>query len=339
MKCAKAWLEPFELSLQRPLKIKGHTITVRQGVWLHIEDEAGNVGLGEIAPLPQVSCETLEQALDQLQVISDNLVRREFSDATDWIDTCFDGATEGQPAPSVQCGVDMALRTLAWSREGTLNTLPGRSVQLNGLAMGDDVEILDQVARLLDAGYSCIKVKVGRHPLAQDIRRIQSVKEIIAGRATLRLDANRAWFLDEALRFAHEVGNDRVEYIEEPVVGRDEQIEFHRRTGMPLALDESLGPTLAPSRLELTGVAALILKPTALGGLRRVEAFMNLAATRGIRAILSSAFESAAALRFYASLAALKGTPGEAHGLDTWRWLPEKHATAWLTMEGPSIQL
>jgi len=339
MKCVKAWLEPFELSLQRPLAIKGYTIAVRRGVWLHIEDEVGNTGIGEIAPLPHVSGETLEQSLDQLQVISNNLLQRELSDTRGRVDACFNPATDRPPAPSVLCGVDMALCTLVWSQAGTLKTLAGCSVQLNGLAMGDDVELLDQVALLLDEGYSCIKVKVGRCSLGQDIRRVQRVKEMVAGRATLRLDANRAWSLDQAIRFAHEVGSDLVEYIEEPVAEREGQTELYRRTGMPLALDESLGQVSVASRLELTGVAALILKPALLGSLDRVETFIDLAADKGIKAIISSTFDSAAALWFYASLAALKGAPNEAHGLDTWRWLPNEHVAAWLTIAQASFCL
>ena len=66
---------------------------------------------------------------------------------------------------------------------------------------------------------------------------------------------------------------------------------------------------------------------------------MDLAKTRRIKAILSSPFESAVALRFYASLAAQNGLSGEAHGLDTWRWLPQEHVATWLTIKGPCIYL
>ena len=330
MTCVKAWYEPFELSLQRPLQIKGQSLTVRRGAWLYVEDEAGHVGQGEIAPLPGVSGESLEQALDQLRGVADE---------GNSVDLCLDRITSGTLAPSVRCGVDMALQILAWSSAGTPKTLEGRSVRLNGLAMGDEAELVDHVTLLLDEGYSCIKVKVGRCPLEQDIRRIQRVQEMIAGRAMLRLDANQAWSLDQATRFAKEVGSDRVEYIEEPVAGRDEQVEFHRRTGMALALDESLGPSALPAHLELTGVAALILKPALLGSLARVQAFMDLAATQDIKAILSSTFESAVALRFYASLAALMNMSDQPHGLDTWRWLPGEHVADWLAIERGRICL
>lgn len=105
-----------------------------------------------------------------------------------------------------------------------------------------------------------MKVKVGGAvgPSADAARTLRSLRGLSAG-CSLRLDANQAWTVDEALCFASalaegaggaegggrgrtRVGDGAVEYIEEPLRNPRMLREFWERSGggLPYALDESL---------------------------------------------------------------------------------------------------
>ena len=186
------------------------------------------------------------------------------------------------------------------------------SVALNGL-LGDEC---DSWTSLMAEGYRCLKVKVGRQSLGRDIERINAIKARMQGKATLRLDANRAWTLEQACEFGRAVGPEGIDYIEEPTRRYDDHAAFIRETGLTVAWDESLRSAEPPS-----GVAALILKPAILGGIKKTQAWMQWAQARDIQVVLSSCFEGPWALQSYARLAHQHHLNDIPQGLDTWRWL------------------
>src|SRR5579863_9612701 len=60
-------------------------------------------------------------------------------------------------------------------------------------------DLLDEMRRHLDAGYTMLKMKVGGLPLADDLRRVAAVKAILPPGGTLAVDANSKFSRDEAL--------------------------------------------------------------------------------------------------------------------------------------------
>ena len=192
-------------------------------------------------------------------------------------------------------------------------------VKLNALVWGDDLE---QVDRLLAQGYGCLKVKVGRLDLAQDIERVKQIKASVNDRASIRLDANRSWSLDQAVTFAKAVGSGDIEYIEEPTVKTKDHVAFYHATGMSYAWDESL----SEQRLaEQDGLAALVIKPACVGSIARVDEFVDWAKAHNKQTVISSVFESDRVLEFYAHYCLTQGLESMCHGLDTWRWFKQSY--------------
>jgi O-succinylbenzoate synthase len=221
----------------------------------------------------------------------------------------------------------MAITNLAWRAQGTADAWAGRSVRLNGLIMADESAVPEAALSLLREGYTTIKVKVGRQILADDIRMVAQLREMIGDRAMLRLDANRIWSLEQALAFGQAIGPEAIDYVEEPCANLAHQERFFQETGIAIALDESL-LALEPEALPaLTGVSALVLKPALLGALDRTLAFVHVAKARGIAVVFSSLFESPHALRFYAQSAYQCSLADVPQGLDTWRWFPDAGET------------
>ena len=287
----KLTCERLDLPLTRPLVMATHPLTSRSVIRVTLTDADGHIGCGDISPLPGLHHETFEQAFAQVEAMC----------AGHFPEILY---------PTVQLGVDMA----QWDMR---HEEPGGAVKLNALVWGDPLE---QVESLLDQGYECLKVKVGRDTLAADIERVQQIKQRVQGRASLRLDANRIWSLDQAVTFAHAVGTEQIEYIEEPTARYEDQVVFFQATGMPFAWDESLGDH---TLYEADGLAALVIKPACVGSLEKVDELVAWASTYDKEAVISSVFESSQALAFYARYCLSRGIENTCHGLDTWRWLEE----------------
>jgi O-succinylbenzoate synthase len=284
--------EKLNLALTRPLVLAGETLTSRSILRVTVTDELGRSGQGDISPLPGLHRETVEQALAQVQAICDGRA----------LETLY---------PTVQLGLDMAKWQMTHEKQNG-------AVKLNALVWGDS---LDQVEALLGQGYECLKVKVGRDTLDADIHRVQQIKEKVRGRASVRLDANRTWSLDQAVTFAQFVGSDQIDYIEEPTADYQDQAAFFQMTGMPYAWDESL---IDRTVHDAEGLAALVIKPACIGSLEKVDQLVTWAKNHDRQAVLSSVFESSEALIFYARYCLAHGLEDTCHGLDTWRWLDEK---------------
>src|SRR5436190_6426539 len=77
-------------------------------------------------------------------------------------------------------------------------------------------DLLDEMRRHLDAGYTMLKMKVGGAPLADDLRRVEAVKSILPRGAELAVDANSKFTREEALAYAKALAPLKLRWFEEP---------------------------------------------------------------------------------------------------------------------------
>jgi O-succinylbenzoate synthase len=322
MKIARADIFRYALPLVRPLTLAGNDLTERRGYLVRLESDEGHVGWGDIAPLPGFSRETFEDAGSELRRVRSELVGSELPPGLEVLDGELGRWlwTHGLP-PSVQCGVEMALLNLtAGSRAVSLARLLSEhaleSVRVNALISHDN-DVTEKVRQFKRDGYRAVKLKVGRRPPEDDIRRTRDAFHELGGDTTLRLDANRAWDFEEAVRFAEGISDCTLAYIEEPLADPSRLEEFVTRTGLRVALDESL-VGLTPSRLnDYSFVSAVVLKPTLLGGFERSAQLARVAKSRDMKVVISSSFESSVGIAALAQLAAAFDTFNTPAGLDT----------------------
>ncbi len=222
MKFVDAELFTYQLPLLRPLILKNATITERSGCLIKLTSESGAVGWGEAAPLPGFSSESLDEAIQQLRNLAPRLIGSNAPMAlVELTDGFHPGLCTHPHAPSVQCALEMAVLNVIAAHGSTslaqlLHKRPASSIPLNRL-ITDDATDCESTRALLQRGFSTIKMKVGRNPLAIDIARVHKVSDELADRAALRLDANRAWNFEDAIDFARSISDRRIEYIEEPL--------------------------------------------------------------------------------------------------------------------------
>lgn len=285
----------------------GSTGDSREGALLELKDENGNIGLGDAAPLPGFSRESAGEAARQLRALTEA------------------GTAAEEPYPSVRFALEQARLSLRAVQSGgplsrLLSPAPRETVELNALIAGGPEDATAEARRLRDAGYRAVKLKVGRLGVEDDVGLVRGVADELEGVA-LRLDANRAWSLEDALRFARGIEGIEVEYLEEPLAEPELLPRFAEESGLPVALDESLVGMPASGLRNYGYAAAVVLKPTLLGGFSRTHALAARADDLGMKSVVSSAFESGVGTLGLVALTASLSGEGTPAGLDTYRRL------------------
>jgi len=322
----------YQVPLNAPLDLGPQTIAVREGLLVRAALDQGAVGWGDIAPLPGFSPESLVDATDALHALAPEMVGPT-------VDEALARAVEATIPSTVRFGLELALyHAQAEAAATTISHVFGAAsrctVSFNGLLTGDDAP--PRARRLQEAGYRAIKLKVGRRSLDEDIARVRAVRDA-AGDVALRLDANRAWPMGAARRFAAGIDGVAIAYIEEPLRDPRSLPAFAAETGLPVALDETIqdGAALA----DHPYAAAAVIKPALVGGIHATQQLAQQAASAGIQLVLSSAFESGIGLRGLVALAAATGPADVPMGLDTYRRIRADVVQPRLPLHGPTVDV
>ena len=174
-------------------------------------------------------------------------------------------------------------------------------------------------AIVVAGGCATAKVKVAEpgQTLADDVARVEAVRDALGGGGAVRVDANGAWDVDAAV--AAVVALDRaaggLEYVEQPCAAVEDLAAVRRRVDVPVAADESIRRASDPYRvrdLEAADIAVLKVQP--LGGVR---ACLRIAEEIGLPVVVSSALETSVGIAAGVALAAALPDLRHACGLAT----------------------
>lgn len=288
------------------------TWTERHALTLVLEDGEGRFGLGEAAPLPGFSPDTLDQARTELTA----LLGRSFPDRDRSRPALFDlsQASAGLESPAARNALESALIDL-WARRrdepawGVLSaTSRPRTAPVNVWLPGETSAALEAVRDGLDRGVRCFKAKLDGRSGA-GLETLSAVRREFGDQITLRADGNRSFALPALSAALPLLQSLSLEWLEEP------SLEPCGQLGVPVALDESLGagPRVL-RRARENGVVALVLKPTPLGGITRAFELVALGEAHGLVAVASHTLEGPLGFMAAATLALALG-PRHAHGL------------------------
>lgn len=321
--CERLDLVPYRLPLTRPWSSARGVFRERCG-WLVIAEANGVRGYGDCAPLPEAGTEPPDAAGRRLAQYRTALLGAR-------LDESLEALTRGPrgPTPAADFALDCALCDLASRLAGTslrrwLAATALDCVPVNG-ALGRLMETTRaDLSRAALAGFTVVKLKVGMATPEQEQGRLLELTRTLPDGLRLRLDANGAWDPGTATRMITALRGLPVESLEEPLREPDwpTLLGLQSLAPFPLALDESLpalADTVNPARLP---VRRVILKPAALGGLRRTLVFARRCQAAQVQVAITGLVESAAGLWPTAQLAAAIGSPLP-QGLATADWLVE----------------
>jgi O-succinylbenzoate synthase len=169
------------------------------------------------------------------------------------------------------------------------------------------------------AGCRTVKVKVADHPgsLAEDLARLEAIRDALGPDGAVRCDANGGWDLDTAVTVIPQLDRAAggLEYVEQPCRTIEDLAAVRRKVDVRIAADESIRRAEDPLRVAVAGAADLaVIKCTPLGGVHRS---LQVAEAAGLPCVVSSALETSVGLAAQLALAGALPQLDFACGLDT----------------------
>lgn len=218
---------------------------------------------------------------------------------------------------SIRFGFETARQELCgWRDYPSRFDMGEHPITINGLVwMGDKATMLRRIEEKLDAGFRCVKLKIGAIDFDAELDLLRMVRgRFSRNEIELRVDANGAFSPDEAPRKLDALARYDLHSIEQPIkAGQWEAMaQLCATTPIPIALDEELvacrkvTPELTAQMLDTIKPQYIILKPSLTGALSGTNEWIKAAAERGIGWWITSALESniglSAIARYTASL-------------------------------------
>jgi L-alanine-DL-glutamate epimerase-like enolase superfamily enzyme len=296
-------LEQVTHRLRVPLRTSYGDVRERDTYVLALTAPDGVTGYGEAAPLESydgVPIELVGQALERYAAVLSGA--GEARTGAELLDACREVAD----LPQALAAVDLALWDAAGRRSGTpiahlLTDEPYAQVPVNAtLGATDRAGAAEAAAAAAEAGFECVKVKVGT---GDDAGRVAAVRRAVGDQVAIRLDANGAWAVGEAVAAIDELAVHGLELVEEPVSGIGPLRSVRERVPVRVAMDE----TAAQHGAIASGAAdAVCLKISRAGGISALLAQAALVRATGAEVYLASTMDGplgiAAALHCAAAL-------------------------------------
>ena len=147
-----------------------------------------------------------------------------------------------------------------------------------------------------------VKVAEPGQTSADDLARVEAVRDALGPAGAIRIDANAAWDVDTAAARIAELDRLGLEYVEQPCATLEELAALRRRIDVRIAADEVVRRSADPLRVDLRAAAdVVVLKVQPLGGVR---AALQVAEAHGLPCVVSSALESSVGIAAGVALAA-----------------------------------
>lgn len=304
------------------MKFAYGTLTERTGFYFDVTTSDGIVGSGEIAPLPLYRPVSLDAISAYLEVIRSRITGQIIPGDPEKIEVFVQ---EIAPPDFMETFgiVSAILDAFARAEQKPLAKLFNKStratVPVNCLITPpvEDWEALAE--RIHTKGYRAAKIKVGAGSVSEDAEFVKTASSHLGPDISIRLDANRAWSLQQAVEFFRLIEGVPIDYIEEPISGSIEELrEFKNMTGIAVALDESLtnyGEIVTAAGDDYCDV--IIVKPSLLyGPVHTILACERIVSNKK-RVVLTSMLETEVGLASLLQVTAALSDVTEPAGLDT----------------------
>ncbi len=283
-------IEERLLHFKQPAGTSRGVYTTRQ-IWLVRLSDGNRVGVGECAPLPDLSRDVSSDYASILQKFCREL--------------CESGSIDYEalrPYPSMLFGLETALLHLQHG-EHLFDTAFSRGevgIPINGLVwMGNYDEMLRRMEDKLEQGFRCVKLKIGAIDFEQELDLVKRIRERFSfHEVELRLDANGAFPYEEALYKLELLSQYAIHSIEQPIRAGQWALmaELCRESPLAIALDEELigviDPEMKAHMLNIIKPRYIILKPSLHGGMAGCREWISAAKDNGIGSWITSALES-----------------------------------------------
>ncbi len=283
---------PYVLNFRRPAGTSRGILTEKPTFIIKVYDEAdpSRFGIGECSVFPGLSPEADgTYGYKLIELLANVALGKE---------------TDLSHHSSILFGLEQALRDFAGGGRHIYFPSPftegKQNIEINGLIwMGDFDEMIARIDEKVEQGFGCIKLKIGAIDWKKEVDMIEYIRRKYSEKdLTIRVDANGAFTMDNALPRLKRLADLGVHSIEQPIpAGYPDLMAFLCSVSpLPIALDESLigvsGTEAKKLLLDEVKPAYLILKPSLCGGFSGAEEWIEIAGEMGIGWWVTSALES-----------------------------------------------
>jgi len=267
-------------------------MTTKETWFIQLEDN-GQKGIGECGILRGLSIDDRPDYEDKLKWTCNNI----HLGSKELLDALIE-------YPSIQFGLEMAFRSLKSSDR--FNLFPSKftkgqdAIPINGLIwMGDKTFMKSQIKDKIEAGFSCIKMKIGAIDFKTELELLKSIRDEFSPEdIELRVDANGAFLPSNALEKLKRLSEYQLHSIEQPIKQSQwqEMAKLCEVTPLAIALDEELIGVFSVAKrrqlLETIKPQYIILKPSLIGGFDNTSNWIMLTKKHNIGWWITSALES-----------------------------------------------
>jgi len=309
----------YQLSFKTPLKNSKGIFKNHKGVILeYVSDKI--TCFSEAAPLPGYSRESINEVEQFLLKNRDKITSiLDAENSVQRLEKFY--KISGDIPASIKFALDsLSNEITALHRQKSLKKLlfpdAPDQIPVNALVSLHSDHFLETIKDRVSEGFQTIKFKVGID-FEHEFKQLKKIRDEYPA-LNIRLDANQAWKLKDALIYCPKLASLNVEYCEEPLQEiTPENFEvLSQHTDLPLALDESIISTdFWPNLLPFTSF--IILKPMLIGSFTTIFETKRLADTHDNKTVFTTSFESGIGRKIIATLALGWGAKDTAHGLAT----------------------
>ncbi len=233
-KISMHYREPFRIALGESRE--------QDNIILELVAKDGTHGYGEASASPRIVGDTARTVVETLKRVAPIVIGSDVFN----IEGTSERVSKAEGSPSAKAALDMARHDL-WGRAlgRPLYRLLGgyRDSVETDLTIGikKPTEMAVAAKRIVKEGFKVIKVKVGTR-VEEDVERVRMVREAVGGRVRLRVDANQAWSVSEAVRAIKKIERFDPDFIEQPVKAEDLKglAAVTRQVDLPVMADESM---------------------------------------------------------------------------------------------------
>ena len=283
MKIERIVLHRLRVPLVTPYKLAFGPLTAFDTLWVELTRADGTTGIGEATYLTGYTDETIDGGWTLAQELAQSCAGRDAVACGRQLAAHFD------TAPFTATAFNTALEMAAGHRLLAVERVE-RAPLLGLLNATSAPDIERETAQLFVQGFATLKVKVG-FDVARDLQLVKDVQRIVAGRASIRLDANQGYTREDGCRFAAALDPAGIELFEQPCAAGDwdAACAVARVATVPMMLDESIyGVADIRRAAELKAARYIKVKLMKLGGLDRLAAAIDVIRDCGMEPVLGN---------------------------------------------------
>lgn len=317
MKITRIDVTPFCIPFRGPLVLGGVPVQARRGLLVELVADGGAMGVGEASPHPAAP-QAVRDAVERAVRASGQALIGAAADLPELLHRLRAVAPAPARAALEMCVYDLAGQLNGQRLTDLLGGAARQQVEVNALLNQIDPGDASAAARgAAGDGFRCVKLKLVPNDLDGMLARLHAVRAAVGQAMRLRLDANAAWTVPDAIRAISRLAAHGLEYIEQPVATIEDMAAVRRAVDVPIAADESVVDQAAVHRIAAARAADIVVVKPALLGLQEAMAVAEAARAHGLGVVVTSAMDTSIGIAAALHLAATLSDPLPACGLAT----------------------